>query len=110
MHGRKAEHDIADRTVGSRRRSAAHVWALLAALALCVGQTVGDTHVHLDEHEEDACTVCAICDPGHVPQTGPADAQLPEWRRSGSLPVYSAAASPSLYQAAKPRAPPFSVS
>lgn len=110
MHGRKAEHDIADRTVGGSSRSAAHGWALLTALALCFGQTVGDTHVHLDEHEEDVCTVCAICDPGHVPQTGPADAERPEWHRSGSLPAYSATASPSPYRVAKPRAPPVSVS
>lgn len=85
-------------------------WALLGALALCLGQTVGDTHVHLDEHEEEFCTVCAIADPGPVPEIGRLDALPTGWRRSNSLPVFSATLPPRPYETGRPRAPPISVS
>lgn len=85
-------------------------WALLGALALCLGQTVADTHVHVDEHEEEVCTVCAISDPGHVPEIGRLAALPTGWHRSNSLPVFSATLSPRPYETGRPRAPPISVS
>ena len=84
-------------------------WALLAALAVCVGQSVADAHLHLDE-EEEVCTFCAISEPGHVPDTGQVLALPPESRRPDRLPEYSATLSPRPYEAARPRAPPVSAS
>jgi len=83
-------------------------WALLAALVACVGHSVADTHAHLDEHEEEVCTLCAISETGHVPEVGRLDARLSRWRRSNSLPVVSATPSPRPYEVARPRAPPIS--
>ena len=83
-------------------------WALLAALVFCVGQSAADTHLHLDEHEEDACTLCAIFEPGHVPDTGLVDTRPSEWRRSNDVRVFSATLSPRPYEVGCPRAPPIS--
>ena len=83
-------------------------WALLAALVLCVGKSAADTHLHLDEHEEKACTLCAIFEPGHVPDTGLVDDRPVEWRRSDDVPVFSATLSPRPYEVGRPRAPPIS--
>ena len=85
-------------------------WALLGALALCLGQAVADTHVHLDEHEDEGCTVCAISDPGFVPEIGRLPALPTGWHRSNSRPVFSATLSSRPYETARPRAPPISVS
>ncbi|MCY4013940.1 MAG: hypothetical protein OXG82_14635 [Gammaproteobacteria bacterium] len=83
---------------------------MLAASLLWVGQAVADTHVHLDEHEEEVCTFCAISEPGHVPEISRLDALPPEWRRSNSLPVSSATLSFRPYEVARPRAPPLAIS
>ena len=109
--GRIAGFRIAQRmTTRPRPHRVPHRWAFLAAFTLFVGQTVADTHVHLDEHEEELCTVCAISEPGHVPEVGRVDAQPSQWHRSDSLPMYSATVSPRPYEVARPRAPPVSVS
>ena len=84
--------------------------ALLAALLVCVGQSIADVHLHLDEQEEEVCTLCAISEPGHVPTIGLLVALPFESRRSDHLPEYSATLSPRPYEAAQPRAPPVSVS
>ena len=84
-------------------------WASLAALLLCVGHAVADTHVHLDEHEEEACTLCVIVEPSHVPLVGWVDARPSEWWPSNSMPVVSATLSPRPYEVGRPRAPPISV-
>ena len=84
--------------------------AILAALALCVGQSVADAHLHLDEQEEEVCTFCAISEPGHAPDIGQVVALPSELHRSDRLPEYSATLSPRPYEAARPRAPPVSVS
>ena len=84
--------------------------ALLAALVLCVGQSVADAHLHLDEQEEEVCTFCAISEPGHVPDIGQVVALPSESRRSDRLPEYSATIAPRPYEVARPRAPPVSVS
>lgn len=83
-------------------------WALLAALVACAGHSVADTHVHLDEREEEVCAFCAISETGHVPEVGCLDARPSGWRRSNSLPVVSATLSPRPYEVAGPRAPPIS--
>ena len=85
-------------------------WASLAALLLCVGHSVADTHVHLDEHEEEVCTLCAVSEPGHAPEVGWDDARPSERGRSNSWPVDSATLSPRPYEVGQPRAPPPSVS
>ena len=85
-------------------------WTLLVAWVLCVGQTVADTHVHLDEHEEEACTFCAVAEPGHVPESGRVEAQPSEWNPSNGSPVYLAIRSPRPYAIGRPRAPPVSAS
>ena len=85
-------------------------WASLAALLLCVGHSTADTHVHVDEHEEEVCTLCAIFEPGHAPDVGWDDAGPSEWGRRNSLPFDSATLSPRPYEVGQPRAPPLSVS
>lgn len=97
-------------TSASRRRGRAQRWALLAALALCVGQAAADVHLHLDEHEAEGCTLCAISEPGHVLHVGQVDAQPSDWQLSNSLPTSSAALSRRPYEISRPRAPPVSVS
>ena len=69
-------------------------FAWLAALVLCFGQADADTHLHLDEIEEDVCTLCGFSDPGHVLDVGSADSQPRAWRRTNSVPVFSAILSP----------------
>ena len=90
-------------------RRARQRWTLLAVLALCVGQSVADAHLHLDE-EEEVCTLCAISEPGYVPDLGGVVALPSESRQPGRLPEYSATLSPRPYEAARPRAPPVSAS
>ena len=85
-------------------------WAWLVALALCVGQSIADTHLHLDETEEEVCTPCAISETEHVLDVGGIDARLSEWRRSNSAPVLSAITAPRPDEVGYPRAPPISVS
>ena len=85
-------------------------WAALAALLLCVGHSVADTHVHVDEHEEEVCTLCAIFEPGHTPEAGWVDARPSDWGRSNNWTVDSATLSPRSYEVGQPRAPPLSVS
>ena len=71
-----------------------------------VGQTLADTHVHVDEHQAEVCTFCAISEPGYVPEISRPAALPPESRRSNSLPVFSATLSHRPYEVARPRAPP----
>ena len=107
MSSRKAEYDIANPLNGGPGRVRQR-YALLAALVLCLVHSLADTHVHVDEHEEEVCTLCAISEPGHVPEVGRLDAPPSEWRHSKSLPVVSAALSPRPYEVGRPRAPPIS--
>ena len=95
------------RALSSPRRLL-HRWTLLAGLVLWVGQSVADTHLHLDEHEEEACTLCAISEPGHVLDAGCVDARSSEWHRSNSAPVFSATLAPRPYEIGHPRDPPIS--
>ena len=85
-------------------------WALLVALVLCVGHSIACIHLHLDEHEEEVCTLCAISETEHIPDVECVDAWLSEWRRSNSAPVFSAITAPRPYAIGCPRAPPISVS
>ena len=80
--------------------------ALLAALALYLGQSVADAHLHLDEHEEDVCLVCAIADPGHILDVRGASGQPQAWHRIDSVPVFSAILSPRPFEVSHSRAPP----
>ena len=116
MQTLKAEYDIAgfrgaERTTSAPPgpRRARQRWAVLAVLALCVGQSVADAHLHVDEEEEN-CALCAISEPGYVPDIGGVVALPSEARRPDRLPEYSATLSPRPYEAARPRAPPVSVS
>jgi len=84
--------------------------ALLAALVLYFGQSVADAHLHLDEHEEDACPVCAISDPGHILDVGGADGEPQAWHRINSVPVFSAVLSPRPFEVSRSRAPPAFIS
>ena len=83
---------------------------LLAALVMCVGHSVIDTHLHLDVHEEETCTLCAISESGHGPQVGQTDVRPTIWRHSDGLPVVSATLCPRPYEFGHPRAPPRSIS
>ena len=83
-------------------------FAWLAALVLCFGQADADTHLHLDEFEEDVCTLCGFSDPGHVQDVGSADSQPRAWRRTNSVPVFSAILSPRPFEVSRSRAPPIS--
>lgn len=85
-------------------------WALLAALLLCVGHSVAHAHLHLDEHEEEVCTICGISEPGQIQEIGWVDAQPCEWHPLSSLPVVSTTLLPQPYEFGRPRAPPFTVS
>lgn len=113
MHNLKAKYDDGDRInddcapPGPRR--VRQRWAVLAALVFCVGQTVADAHLHLDE-EEEVCTLCAISESGHVPNVIQVVALPPESRQPDRLPEYSATLCPRPYEAAQPRAPPVSIS
>ncbi len=83
-------------------------FAWLAALVLCFGQAAADTHLHLDEIEEEICTLCGFSDPGDVLDAGCADSQPRAWRRTDSVPVYSATLSPRPFEVSRSRAPPVS--
>ena len=83
-------------------------WISVGAMLLCVANSLADTHVHLDEHEEEVCAVCAISKPGQVSEFARLDARPSNWRRSSSLPAVSATFSTRPYKAAQPRAPPIS--
>ena len=85
-----------------------HRFAWLTALVLCFGQTAADTHLHLDEIEEEVCTLCGFSDPGHVVDHGGADGQPRAWRRINSVPVFSSILSPRRFEVSRSRAPPVS--
>ena len=80
----------------------------VAAMVLCLGQAVADAHLHLDEIEEEACTVCAFSDPGQILIAECIEGQPSEWRRSECVPVFSAVLSPCPFEVARSRAPPIS--
>lgn len=82
--------------------------AFFLALILCVGHTIGDTHVHLDIHEESDCTVCAIAEPGFVLDIDKANNPASLWQLCYSLPTYPVILSPRLYTHDWSRAPPIS--
>ena len=82
--------------------------ALLAAMVLCVGQSFADAHLHFDAQEEQACTFCAISEPGHVPEVGWVDVQPPVRCRTHAVPVFSTTIAPRSYEARPSRAPPVS--
>ena len=82
--------------------------ALLAAIVLCVGQSFADAHLHFDAQEEQACTLCAISEPGHVPEIGWVDAQPPVRCRTHAVRVFSTTIAPRSFEARPSRAPPVS--
>ena len=84
--------------------------ALLAALAPYLGQSVADAHLHLDEHEGDVCSVCAISDPGHILDVRGAGGQPQAWHRMDSVPVFAAILSPRPFEVSRSRAPPVFIS
>lgn len=84
--------------------------ALFAAVALFLGQSVADVHLHLDEHEEEVCTLCAISDPGHGLNVERVDGRPFEWRPTESVPVFSAILAPRPFEVSRSRAPPVSFS
>lgn len=83
-------------------------WALLAAMVLFVGQSVVNAHLHFDAEEEQACTLCAISEPGQASEVGWADAQPPVRCRTHAVPVFSTTLAPRSYEARPSRAPPVS--
>ena len=83
-------------------------WVAVAALLLCVGHAVADTHVHLDDDEEEVCALCAISEPGHVSEVARIGPRPAAWRRSSNVPVVEATRNPRPYEVPHPRAPPIS--
>ena len=83
-------------------------WALLAAMVLFVGQSVVNAHLHFDAKEEQACTICAISEPGQAPEVGWVDAQSPVRCRAHAVPVFSTTLASRPYEARPSRAPPVS--
>lgn len=82
--------------------------ALLAAVALFLGQSVADVHLHLDEHEEEVCTLCAVSDPGHGRDVERVDGRSSESRPTDSVPVFSAILVRRPFEVSRSRAPPVS--
>ena len=83
-------------------------FAWLATLVLCFGQAAADTHLHLDEIEEEVCTLCGFSDPGHLVAVGSADGQRRAWRQADSVPLFSAILAPRPFEVSRSRAPPIS--
>lgn len=83
-------------------------FAWLAAVVLCFGQAAADTHLHLDEIEEEVCTLCGFSDPGHLLDVGGTEGQPCAWHRTDSVPVFSATLSPRPFEVSRARAPPVS--
>lgn len=81
---------------------------LLTAVVLYISCAVADVHLHVDEHEGEECTFCAISETSHIPEIGSVNFQRTELRWFDSIPVISATLSPRLYEAGHPRAPPIS--
>lgn len=92
----------------SNRHRVLQRFASLAVVVLCFGQAVADAHLHLDEIEEEVCTVCSFSDPGHILDVGGADGQPSAWHRTNSVPVSSAVLSPRPFEVSRSRAPPVS--
>ena len=82
--------------------------ALVAAVALFLGQSVAAAHLHLDEHEEQACTLCAVSDPGHGRDVERVDGRPSELRPTDSVPVFSAILVCRPFEVSRSRAPPVS--
>ena len=82
--------------------------AWLAALTLCFGQVAADTHLHLDETEEEVCTLCGLSDPGPILDAGAKEGQPRAWHRTDSVPVFVATLSPRPFEVSRARAPPIS--
>ncbi len=93
--------------VAARPRRQWQRWVSVAALVLCVGYSVADTHVHVGEVEEDGCAVCAIFEPGRVAEVALLDARPSAWRRYSEL-LVSVTVSARPYEVPHPRAPPIS--
>lgn len=90
------------------RRRAVQRFAWLAAVTLCFGQAAADTHLHLDEIEEEVCTLCGFSDPEDILDVGGTEAQPHAWHRTDSVPVFSANLSPRRFEVSRSRAPPVS--
>ena len=82
--------------------------AWLAALTLCFGQAAADTHLHLDEIEEEVCTLCGFSDPGDILDVGATEGQPLAWHRNDSVPVFVTPRSPRPFEISHARAPPVS--
>ncbi|MCY4128495.1 MAG: hypothetical protein OXG15_04545 [Gammaproteobacteria bacterium] len=78
------------------------------ALILCVGQTFADSHLHVDEHEEGECTVCAIVETGFVLEIVRPNNPSSRWRSVNNASTYSVTFSERPYALHWSRAPPIS--
>lgn len=82
--------------------------ALLTAVALCFGQSVAVTHLHLDAPQEQACTLCAISEPGQVSAVGQSGAGPLMPFQTHAVTVFSTALAARPYESRPSRAPPLS--
>lgn len=82
--------------------------ALLAAMAMCLGQSAADVHLHLDEHEDEACIVCGFSDPGQGLDVEGVDGVPSEWRPADSVPLFSTFLVSRQFEVSRSRDPPIS--
>ena len=80
--------------------------ALLAAVALCLGQSAADSHLHLDALEEEVCVVCGFSDPGQGLDVEGVVSQPPEWCPADSVPVFAAILVLRPFEVSRSRDPP----
>lgn len=85
-----------------------HRLVFFLALVTCVGQSIIDTHVHLDEHGDSGCTVCAIAETGFDVEVGKVIAESSRYHPFYSFASYSLTLSPRQYELDWSRAPPIS--
>ena len=78
------------------------------ALVFCVVQVIADTHLHLEEHDEGDCTVCAIVEPGSVVEISRPYIQIWRWHLVEGSPTYVVALPARPYALDWSRAPPIS--
>ena len=82
--------------------------ALLAAMALCLGQSAADAHLHLDELEDEACIVCGFSDPGQGLDVEGVDGVPSEWCPADSVPLFSTLLVSRQFEVSRSRDPPVS--
>ena len=82
--------------------------ALLAAMAMCLGQSAGGAHLHLDELEEEACILCGFSDPGQGLDLEGVDSRPSECRPTNNVPLFSAILVSRPFEVSRSRDPPIS--